>query len=176
MLKLGDRTPEDDEACRLVGRFLKHFSVLETAMDKGLGKLLGLEQGVVDILSTTIPFAQKVNTSLSAENLLAALPEKQRVKAIKGLHGAIYKLNDKRKLFAHLPFVPMDSGVKFRRVIANGKYNIMEELFTATKIDELCLAALTVASELDGLIETMKPYEASTDFRDVRNSQYLPLL
>ena len=45
------------DAQRLVGKFLQSFALMEQALDAGIGKLLGLEDGKDDVIAHVPVFA-----------------------------------------------------------------------------------------------------------------------
>ena len=98
-----------ETACRQVGQFLYHFSLLERELDDGIGKLLGIEAGAVDIVTANMDFARKVNVLRSAEVFKAEMPDEVRKKLLEETFSAIWSLNDKRKVVAHCPSHPESS-------------------------------------------------------------------
>ncbi len=71
-----------ETACRQVGQFLYHFSLLERELDNGIGKLLGIETGAVNIVTANIDFARKVNILRAAEVFKTEMPDKVRQKLL----------------------------------------------------------------------------------------------
>jgi hypothetical protein len=167
-----------DEACRLVGMFLKHYAIMEQALDLAIGKLLGLQGATIDIISASIPVAKKVDVLLSAEKFLAAIPEKGRENFLEKTRKDILKLNNDRVIIAHCPFEPgPDGGVSFRRVVVtSGQLKITNVTSSLEEVESKCELAVELADALNGVVAEMKPYEPSLDFSDSRNSMYIPLI
>jgi hypothetical protein len=167
----------EDEACRLVGSFLQNFALMEHAIDDGIRKLLKLEMGTADIICSIIPFAKKIDVLLSAENLLAELPDNARKTLLRETRSGVMSLNQNRIMYAHNSFSSSSSGgVEFRRVVANGKLSISIITHTLDDVEKLCAETISIRRKIDQIVSTMKPYEPSLDFSDPRNSMYIPLL
>ncbi|MEZ5655546.1 MAG: hypothetical protein R3E04_06640 [Sphingobium sp.] len=162
------------EAQRYVGKFLQHFAETEQALNSGIGKLLGLAGGKVDIVCSSIPFAKKVNVFFSAEGLVASLPDSERRKRLKEIRSKIMSLNETRVIFAHCPFSSTEKGVTFRRaVVREVKLSVTDIRKSWNEIEQLCYQADKLVRDLQELVSGMKPYKPSLDFSDPRNSGYL---
>ena len=72
--------------------FLYHFS-LRAEIDNGIGKLLRIEVGALDIVTANIDFVRKVNVLRSAEGFKAKVPDENRKKMLKKTFTAILALN-----------------------------------------------------------------------------------
>ena len=166
-----------DEACRLVGRFLRYYAIMEHELDLAMGKLLGLEEGIIDIIGANIPLFKKVDVLFSAEKFLAAVPEQDREKFLKKTKSGISKLNRTRIIFAHCPFdAGANGGVSFRRVTAGGELKVVMPDYSPPQIESECEMALSLAEDLRRVVAEMKPYAPSLDFSDTRNSLYIAFL
>ena len=89
---MSDGTPEEEKkalACQQVGEFLYHFSLLEQEMDEGIGKLLGIGAGVIDIVTANMDFSRKMRVLFSAEFAKAKRPDKSRKKLLDDTWSAI---------------------------------------------------------------------------------------
>ena len=164
-------------AFRQVGKFLYHFSLLEQEIDDGIGKLLGIGAGAVDIVTANMDFSRKVNVLRSAEGFKAAIPDSAREKKLKETFKAILALNDDRKIVAHCSFsYGKESGaVVFRRAVASKELKVENIEWDDKKFQESFTKADEVRASVHQLIEEMKPYQPSLDFSDPRNSGYLGL-
>jgi hypothetical protein len=173
-----ERNEPLDEACRLVGRFLKHYAIMERALDLAIGKLLGLQGSTIDIIGANITVAKKVEVLFSAEKFLAAIPEKGRERFLEKTRGRILALNDDRVIVAHSPFDPgPNGGVSFRKVVTRDELKFRDVPYSLQKIECKCKLAVGLATDLDRVAAEMKSYEPSFDFSDARNSaSYFALL
>ncbi len=164
--------PEElDEAFRLVGKFLYHFANLEHAIDNAVGKLLGLEEGVVSIVAANVPAAKKVDLLFSAENFLGAKPDKGRQTLISKTKNEIMKLNEKRVIAAHSQFDSAGGGgVQFRRVVAKKELKVTTEHWSVADVEGLCQSCIAQSEAVTKLADEMEPYKPSLDFSDPRNS------
>ena len=153
-------------ACRQVGQFLYHFSLLERELDNGIGKLLGIETGAVDIVTANIDFARKVNILFSAEDYKAEMPDKIRKKLLKETFKAIMCLNDKRKIVAHCPFSPgeQQSEVIFRRATASKRLQVEDVKWSDPQFQSAFAEAEKTTANLRRIIDEMVPYMAKFDF------------
>jgi hypothetical protein len=180
---LSDATTENENnealqaAFRQVGEFLYHFSLLEQEIDDGIGKLLGIGAGAVDIVTANMDFGRKVNVLRSAEDFKAAMPDTEREKKLKDTFSDIMALNDERKIVAHCSFsyVKQPGTVVFRRAVAAKELRVENIEWDDKKFKESFKKAERVRASVHQLIEEMKPYQPSLDFRDPRNSGYLAL-
>jgi len=165
-------------AFQQVGEFLYHFSLLEQQIDDGVGKLLGIGTGAVDIVTANMEFARKVSVLRSAENFKAAMPDEARKKTLKDTFGAIMALNDQRKIVAHCSFSPgKESGtVMFRRAVASKELKVETIEWSNKQFKDSFEEAKRITAGLRQLVDGMKPYEPSLDFSDPRNSGYLAIL
>ncbi len=161
---------EFDEACRLVGKFLYHFANLEHAIDNAVGKLLGLEGGVVSIVAANVPAAKKVDLLFSAENFLGAKPDQERQALISSTKNEIMKLNDKRIIAAHSQFDAVGGEVHFRRVVAKKELKVTTEQWSVAYVDALCTSCVAQGQAVTRLADEMEQYLPSMDFSDPRNS------
>ena len=178
-----------DEACRLVGRFLMHFAIMEQALDSAIGKLLGLHDPAIDIVSANIQFSKKIDVLFASEKFLAAIPAKERKTFLKDTGSGIMELNNNqsmkkqkpiinRVMAAHCPFEPSaDGGVSFRRVVtSSGELDVRDFTYSLQEIERACERAVELAKDLNRVVAEMKPYEPRLDFSDPRNSGYLAIL
>jgi hypothetical protein len=177
-IKMSEGTPEEEKAfqsaCQQVGEFLYHFSLLEREMDEGIGKLLGIGAGVIDIVTANMDFSRKMRVLFSAEFAKAEMPDKSRKKLLDDTWSAITALNDERKIVAHNPFSPGEkSGVVFRRAVADKKLKVENIEWDDNKFKASYAKADKTREILHQLIENMVPYQPSLDFSDPRNSGYI---
>jgi hypothetical protein len=180
---LRDATPDNENnealqaAFRQVGEFLYHFSLLEQEIDDGIGKLLGIGAGAVDIVTANMDFGRKVYVLRSAEGFKAAMPDSAREKKLKDTFKAIFALNDDRKIVAHCSFsYGQESGtVVFRRAVASKELKVENIEWDDKKFQESFTKADEVRASVHQIIEEMTPYQPSLDFSDPRNSGYLTL-
>jgi hypothetical protein len=175
---MSEGAPEKDEkafqaACQQVGEFLYHFSLLEREMDEGIGKLLGIGEGVIDIVTANMDFSRKMKVLFSAEFAKAKMPHKSRKKLLEDTWSDILALNNDRKIVAHCPFSPgKKSGVVFRTAVAAKKLKVENTEWSDDKFKASYAKADETRARLHELIESMDPYQR-LDFSDPRNSGYI---
>lgn len=170
-------TPENDEACRLVGRFLQSFATMEQAIDAVVGAVLDLKGGTVYVLAANIPFQKKVEILFAGERTVGAKPDKGRQLLLDRTRKAILALNDKRVIFAHCQFGPAQgSGVIFQRVVPKQILKVDPVAFTPDEVHQLCQKALATAADIKRIADEMKKYMPSLDFSDPRNSGLFVLM
>jgi hypothetical protein len=178
-----DATPDSKKddllqaAFRQVGKLLYHFSLLEQEIDKGIGKLLGIGAGAVDIVTVNIDFVRKVKILRSAEDFNAAIPNTAREKKLTDTYKGILALNEDRKIVAHCTFTfGNEAGtVVFRRAVAEKALKVEPIEWDDKEFQESFTKADKLRASLHQLIEEMTPYVPSLDFSDCRNSGYLAL-
>jgi hypothetical protein len=164
-------------ACQQVGEFLYHFSLLEREIDDGIGKLMGIGAGAVDIVTANIDFARKVNVLRSAEVFTADMPDKTRSKFLKDTFSAIMSLNEKRKIVAHCMFSPgKQSAVVFRRAVASSRLQVEDVEWSDPQFRSVFAEADKATADMRRIIEELVPYAPKLDFTDPRNSMYAALL
>lgn len=172
--------PEEEalrQAYQRVGEFLYHFALLEREMDEGIGKLLGLQGSVVDIVTANMDFFRKLKVLFSAEFAKAAVPDETRKKLLKQTWEAISSLNENRIMMAHYPFSPAKpSGVVFRKAVAVKQLKVENVEWSDDKFKESIGKLTTTRETLHKLIDEMVPYTPKLDFSDPRNSMYLLML
>ena len=174
---MSEPTPEEkafQAACQQVGEFLYHFALLEREIDEGIGKLLTLEGGVIDIVTANMDFFRKLKVLFSAEYAKAELPDAPRKKLRNDTWEAITSLNNDRIMVAHYPFSPgKQSGVVFRKAVATKKLNVENVEWSDEKFKETFAKATKTRETLHQMIEKMVPYQPKLDFSDGRNSAYI---
>ncbi|MGA9601875.1 MAG: hypothetical protein WBS22_16765 [Methylocystis sp.] len=179
---MSEAAPENNDALhaayRQVGEFLYHFSLLEQEVDGGIGKLLGIGAGAVDIVTANMDFARKVSVLCSAESFKATIPDKSRKKKLQATFSAIMALNDKRKIVAHCCFSTGEAtgAVAFRRAVATKELKVETIEWTEAQFQEFFEEAKALTAKVHRLIEEMTPYQPSLDFSDPRNSMYIALI
>jgi hypothetical protein len=174
---MSEATPEEkafQAACQQVGEFLYHFALLEREIDEGIGKLLALKGGVIDIVTANMEFFRKLKVLFSAEFAKAELPNAPRKKLLDNTWEAITSLNNDRIMVAHYPFSPREqSGVVFRKAVATKKLKVENVEWSDEKFKETFAKATKTRETLHQMIEEMVPYQPKLDFSDPRNSGYL---
>jgi hypothetical protein len=177
-----EATPDNGKmlqaAYRQVGEFLYHFSLLEQEIDDGIGKLLGIETGAVDIVTANMDFGRKVSVLRSAEWFKAKLADDSRTKKLKDTFNAIMALNDDRKIVAHCTFsFGQEKGaVIFRRVVAKKELKVENIEWSNDKFRESFRKIEETRHGVRQLIDDLIPYKPSLDFSDARNSMYIAVL
>lgn len=148
-----------------------HFALLEREMDEGIGKLLTLEVGVIDIVTANMDFSRKLKVLFSAEFAKAELPDAPRKKMLEDTWSAITSLNDDRIMVAHYPFSPgKQSGVVFRKAVATKKLTVENIEWSDAKFKTKFAKATEARETLHQIIEEMVPYKPKLDSSDPRNS------
>lgn len=168
-----------DTADKLVGRFLRNFATLERAIDEALVKLLKLEPQAGEIVLANMPFQKKVETLFASEKEFAAAPGKVREKTVADTRVQILTLNDQRNIAAHCSFDGTDDGraVQFRQVVAKRDgLKISDVVWTVDDVERSCARVADLVRDVKELVETMKPYEPSLEFYDLRDSDNATLL
>ena len=162
---------------QLVGRFLFEFALLETEVNKGIGKLFGLDDGRTSILAANIDFSRKVKILFSAESYIGESPDKTRAELVKRTRSKVLELNTNRVMLAHSLFEARPGNkVMFYRVVADDKLNVSEIVWDHSNFESRFLSIQDVRAWIVQIVETLKPYSPSLDFSDPRNSQYLSLI
>jgi hypothetical protein len=167
-----------EAAFRQVGKFLYHFSLLEQEINEGIGKVLRISAGSVDVIAANMDFIKKLNLLRCAELIEAAMPDDGRKKTLKKTFDDIEDLNRERNIAVHSPFACGEKcgSVKFRRATAKDKLKVEPIEWNKEKFQQLFEKAESARAALHKLIEEMKPYEPSLDFSDPRNSEYIGVI
>jgi hypothetical protein len=174
MTNASEHTPLD-RACLLVGRFLLHFSAIETELNEALRKLFELNPDSSDTVCANIEFFTKVNIVRSA--LTDQDADGARTKQIKDIFGRIAKINDHRVITAHAGFQANGTdGVQFIRTSAKTGLKREAPVWTEAYCAELFGHMEVLRTELHFMVQSIAPYYPSLDFSDPRNSGYIALL
>ncbi|MER9851263.1 hypothetical protein NKJ55_28890 [Mesorhizobium sp. M0106] len=163
-------------AFKLVGELLYHFAILEREIDLAMGKLLGIAGGPLDIVASNTDFMRKVKVLWSTEGFLAAQPDIDRKKLLKQTWSSITQLNDDRKMAAHALFERIGDSVVFRHVATGKGLTVDTVEWSPTDVQAKVQHIQRTIDNLQVILRDMKPYAASMDFSDRRNSGLVPLL
>jgi hypothetical protein len=157
-------------ACKLVGRFQYHFSQIEAAMNRGIAKVLDLNEGATDIVCANLDFVKKLYIIRSA----VALQFEDKDGSLAALLKKIEALNSPdRQTVIHSTFEPHADGVRFVRVVARNELDRKTIDWDKQKFVQLFTRMDDLAMQLVNLVENLEPYVPKLDFSDPRNSMYL---
>lgn len=166
----------DADIQRLVGKFLQRFARLERELDKGIGKLLGINDRRIDIVCANLTFAKKIDLLFSAENYVAEIPKPHRSILLKKTRNEILKINDHRVVFAHNEFFKDDHGnLAFSQNLARKELKNSIHRYSDHDISELCEKIENLRKSIIALIENMQPFQPGLDYSDPRNSSLAAL-
>ncbi len=170
-----ERSTDTDAANRLVGRFLQHFALVESALDDALSSLLGLKPEVSAVVMSNMTIYSKIDTFFASEKQLAAMPDGARKAKLRSAKGRISGLNDDRNIAAHCTFDGFGGGefVRFHRVKAKGELKISDIDWSEADVEKKCCEATQLVKDIQDLISEMKPFEAFADGSDPRNIPFL---
>jgi hypothetical protein len=165
-------------ACELVGRFLYHFSRIETELNAAVAKLFKLDEASADILTANIDFARKLNIVRSAVHEQNASPhEKWLTNEIKETFVGVLAMNTERQIVAHSSFRSHpDGGVVFTRTMAREKLARSEVVWDEDKFAKFFKRMKELERGLDKVLRHIEPHVPKLDFSDPRNSGYLAIL
>jgi hypothetical protein len=165
-------------ACELVGRFLYHFSRLETDLNAAVAKLFKLDEASADIVTANIDFARKLYIVRSAVHEQNASPhEKWLTSEIKEAFDGVLAMNTERQIVAHSSFGSHpEGGVVFTRTTAREKLARSEVVWGEDKFAKFFKRMQELEQELDKVLRHIEPYVPKFDFSDPRNSGYLAIL
>lgn len=160
-------------ACELVGRFQYHFSRIEAALNRGIAKVLDLNEGAADIVCANLDFLKKLSIIKSA----VSLQFNDKDGSLADLLGKIAGINNpNRQTVIHSTFEACGDGVRFVRVVAKDQLSRQTEDWNREKFERFFTRMDVLANELVKVVENLEPYVPSLDFSDPRNSQYLVFL
>ena len=165
-------------AYQLIGEFFFHFAQLEEEINNGIGKLLSLEGGILSIVASNMDFRKKVNVLRSTEDIKAAIPDAKRLKFLKTTFNNIDHLNLHRIRLAHYSFTYDENAqaVIYNFSKADVKLNYRNEIYRESDFKELYKLINQTINSIKLIVEEMIPYQPKLDFKDPRNSMYIPLL
>jgi hypothetical protein len=168
--------PDRDQlsvACELVGRYQYHFSKIEEALDRGVAKVLDLNEGAAAIVCANLDFVKKCNIIKSAVALQFTDTTGDLGQLMKDIAG----LNQPdRQTVIHSTFEPYGDGVRFHRVTANKKLQRNPIDWSEDRFEKSFTKMDGLSGELRKVVEQLSPYAPSLDFSDPRNSMYFMLL
>lgn len=161
---------EYDEACRLVGRFMNHWALLESGLNTAITKLLGMKVLEGTIVANNMQCRSKIHIIKTMINLIGArsqwLPG-----AIKNID-AIANMSDKRNTVVHVPFAPHSKGgVEFLPIKAKGKLTFPDMIWKKTDFNEHCNRIAELSNELD---ETVRQLSVTRSFFEFAASKGSP--
>lgn len=148
-------SPAYNEACRLVGRFIYHWALLESTLNSGVRKVLGL--GVLEgaIVANNMQCRAKIHIIKTYVNLVGDGAEAWRKVAVKNLE-AIASMSDKRNVVAHVPFGPhKGGGVDFITIKAKGKLAFPDMVWSKADFNRECHLMSDLAEALDQTIDKL---------------------
>jgi hypothetical protein len=146
-----------ERACSLVGRFMFHFGRVEKKIDQAVIKLSDLDEKVAPIVAMT-DFARKVDfvrTSAYAQTSDA----KNKKDFAKETCNTVHGINLVRRMIAHTSFESTSNGdVQFGRTVTkDGCFQPVDPPWTDTDFSECYVEMIALETELDKLIELIKP-------------------
>lgn len=115
-----DTRKKYDHAYKLVGQFMGIWASLESSVNDGVGKLLGMDTLEATIATANMQFRSKIHILKAVVHLRCGLSEWGKA-AIKDIEEADTLADTWRNIVAHNGFVPHGDGVRFLIVRARGK-------------------------------------------------------
>jgi hypothetical protein len=147
-----------EAACSLVGRFQYHFGRVEQKIDQAVIKLLDLDEKAGTIVTGSVAFASKVNF-VRTSAYQQTVNEKNKEFADKTCND-VFTVNNVRQIVIHSSFEPHDGGVQFRRTVArDGRVRVDDQVWNGEKFSEHFSTMRKLETDLDKLIELIKPVE-----------------
>jgi hypothetical protein len=147
-----------ETACSLVGRFQYHFGRVEQKIDQAVIKLLDLDDKAGTIVTGSVAFASKVNF-VRTSAYQQAVNETDKKFAEKTCDD-VFAVNNVRQIVIHSSFEPHDGGVQFRRTVArDGRVRVDDQVWNGEKFSEHFSTMRELETDLDKLIELIKPVE-----------------
>ena len=147
------RKLEYEHAYMLVGRFMSHWSILETSMNNGVGKLLGMDTLEATIAAANMQLRSKVHILKAVVDLKCGFTAWGKA-AIKDIERVATLADTWRNIVAHVGFMPHGDGVRFLTVKARGKLAFPETVRSETEF-------LVVSSEMTKLAQRIDEIVAS---------------
>jgi hypothetical protein len=130
--KVTQQTKETyDQAYKLVGQFMSLWSILESSVNEGVGKLLGMDTLEATIATANMQFRSKIHILKAVVHLRCGMSDWGKA-AIKSIETAGTLADTWRNIVAHNAFVPHGDGVKFLIVKAKGKLDFPETIRSET--------------------------------------------
>lgn len=150
---------EYNRACFLVGRFMYHWALLDSAVNDALGKLLGMGNLEEAIVTANANFRAKTNILKSFVDLKGGEANWAKA-AIKDIQ-AIADLSNERNTVVHNVFGPESNGdVRFLHVKANSKLTFPDTVWSPEYFAERWNLAKDLRTRVESLVERMtkKPF------------------
>jgi len=178
---MGETTPSDsvaekqwpelvDDACLLVGHFMRSWSHLEYTVAWLIEKLATTDIAAGFILSANMDVRGKIQAAKSLVDVSGRKKDANfRTDAV-AVFNRISKLSEKRNVVAHSPFEPRRGGVEFERVVAKSSLNVDGEIWSKEDFKEfiaqmelLCHLLSWIAWHLDATILSDFPEPSTAD-------------
>jgi hypothetical protein len=146
-----------ERACRLVGRFQYHFARIEQKIDRGVIKLLALDDRAGLIVTSSMDFFKKLNL-LWAVAYEQASNDKAR-KFVDRTCGAVREVNTDRQRVIHSSFEPTPNGdVQFKITVAkDGRVRVDNQVWGDKKFDDQYTKMKKLDDDLHKLVDVIKP-------------------
>lgn len=142
-------------------------------MNRGVAKVLSLNDGAKDIVCANLDFMKKLNIIRSA----VALQFEDKDKKLAATLSKVVEINNYRQTVIHSTFeASSNEGVRFSRVIAKTNLERQTEGWNETQFKQRFKTMGKLKDDLDRLVTNLEPYVPKLDFSDPRNSGYMVLL
>ena len=142
------------KACTLVGQFMNSWALLESAMNTGIGELLGMGNIERIIATSNMQVRSKIHIFKTLINLMGA-PEDWVRGSIKTLN-AITTKSDHRNMVAHTPFGPHESGgVEFLVIRAKGKLTFPDTIWSEDEFKGHFREIEELRNELEKIVDRL---------------------
>lgn len=147
-------TPEeadDGRAFRLVGEFMWHWSVLESALNVGVHKLCNLTSLQAYVVTANMGVRDKIHT-VRTMLYICHLSDEEGIKANNKLMDRVTAGSTDRNHVAHTAFNGHPEGVSFLVIKAKGKFEVPDSLWTTKDFAAKNSAMMAMANELKAAV------------------------
>lgn len=140
-----------------VGKFLHAFAVMERSLDRAMACALNLDILQAIIVSSSMPVHSKLTVTKAAIQIF--LDDKKKSHYTDQINKA-FKLNLKRVIVAHQPFLVTDDGMKCQFFVQHskaGKLQFPEEIWSQSDFEQRTAELWDVRTEFEALVSILEP-------------------
>jgi hypothetical protein len=141
-----------DHGYYLVGRFMSQWALLEGTLDRGVGKLLGMDDLESAIATTNMQLRSKLHIIKTVINLKRGNSDWGKT-ATKDIERIGTLADTWRNIVAHVPFGPAEdgSGVRFLTIKAKGKLHFPKTIRTEQDFDAVGVEMNNLTKAVDAI-------------------------